>query len=414
MYKKVLTALEIKRISDVGLHNIGVKGLYLKVNEGGSKSWILRLTFAGKRKDIGLGGYPAISLAQATAQATQIRKLVEHDRIDPIEEKKRKDAEIRAKRQLQKTFAEVKTMFFKEYDFGKGKSQAQWESSLRDYAMPKLEHLLVEDITTDHVFDVLVDIWATKTETAKRVQSRIKMILDFATVRKFRKGYNPASWDGNLSVLLKAPRKVTPVEHFSFIQPQHLYQFIKDLKANSSMGAKCLHFLALTAVRSGSARNCRWEQIDFEKKIWTVPKEHTKTKEEHIVALSSQAIELLKSMHPVVGTNLVFPSPTLKVLSDSTLSKLMREIQAKESYQGIPKGVPHGLRSSFATWRINHTEYPFDLQELALMHKVGNAVSQSYMRGNGLARRFIMMQDYADFMDKPYIHIVDKENRKTA
>jgi len=270
--------------------------------------------------------------------------------------------------------------------------------------------MLVADITMRHVLDVLLQetvhrngtsgkLWYVKAETAKRLLDRIRTVLDFATVNEYRSGTNPATWKGYLDTQLPSPRGLKKVKHQPAVPYRQVGDFMVNLRNNASISAKALEFLILTAVRSGSVRMATWGEIDLEEKLWTIPAAHTKTKEEHRVPLQPQAIKLLKSLSRMVGTDLVFPSPTGKALSDMALSQLMRGM--RERGELAVDAVPHGFRSTFRDWAAEQTTYSDEIRKAASMHAVGDAVKAAYQRTDLLEKRRRLMIDWAKFIDKP-------------
>jgi len=243
------------------------------------------------------------------------------------------------------------------------------------------------------------------------VQGRIKKIIDYAIVSGYREKSNPAIWTGYLDSVFDSPKKIKVVNHLDAMPYAKVNDFLLALRKHDAISAKALEFLILTAVRSDSVRSATWSQIDKKMKIWTVPKAYTKTKKrDHAVPLSKEAMKLLEELPTFDETDLVFPSPTLKKMSDSTISKLMREMREEKEFKG--EGVPHGFRSTFSTWRLECTTYSQELGEFCLMHEVGDSVYQAYQRSNGLERRREIMQDWSSFINKPFKEI--KSGKVTA
>jgi integrase len=239
-------------------------------------------------------------------------------------------------------------------------------------------------------------LWYVKTETAKRLLGRIKTVLDYATVNEYRSGTNPAQWTGYLSTQLPSPKKLQKVEHHAAVPYQMMGEFMVNLRKLESISAKALEFLILTAVRSGSVRLAEWSEIDYDKKLWIIPAEHTKARQEHRVPLQPQAIKLLKSLPIMAGTNIVFPSPSGKVLSDMALSQLMRGM--KERGEMAVDAVPHGFRSSFRDWAAEQTAYPDEIRKAASGHTLGDAVKEAYQRTDLLDKRRNLMNEWSNFL----------------
>lgn len=407
---KPLTAIEVKRLTKAGFHAVGtVAGLGLSINPQGSKSWVLRTSYGGGRRKMGLGGYPALTLAQATEKARQIKAEIDKG-LDPIQTKRANKSKLIADKDKSKTFEECARLFLDGRTFHNKKHAKQWESTLRTYAYPHIGKLLVSDIGIENIKAVLDPIWKIKTQTASRIQGRIKAIIDYAIVSGYREKSNPALWDGFLNSIYQSPKKIQAVKHMDSMPYSKVYEFLQALKKHQTISAKALEFLILTVVRSDSVRSATWSQIDLDEGVWTIPKLLTKTKKRnHTVPLSSHAISLLSKLERFVGTDLVFPSPQLKKLSDNTISKLMRDMRFNKEFKG--EGVPHGFRATFSTWRLERTNYTQELGELSLMHEVGDSVYQAYQRSDGLEKRRNIMQEWSNFISKPYQDIEKNKSK---
>jgi len=406
---KQLTALEVKRLTKTGFHAVGtVSGLCLSITHEGTKSWVLRVSYGGGRRKIGLGGYPTVTLAQAIDRSRQVKAEIGNG-TDPIQAKKTIKSNLIADLAKAKTFEECANLFLSTRTFTNKKHGKQWESTLKAYAYPFIGKILVGDIGIANIKAVLDPIWKTKTETASRVQGRIKSVIDYAIVSGYREKANPAIWDGYLDSIYQSPKKLKIVNHMPSLHYSKLNEFLIALRKHDLISAQALEFLILTAVRSDSLRSATWNQIDLETKIWTIPKQFTKTKKrDHTVPLSTQSINLLNELKRIEGTNLVFPSATLKKLSDSTISKLMRDMHANKEF--IDKAVPHGFRSTFRVWCFERTNYSSELAELSMMHEVGDSVYKAYQRSDGLERRRAIMQDWANFMTNPFVALNQADN----
>ncbi|MDP9907945.1 integrase [Variovorax boronicumulans] len=387
------TALEVGRLKAPGVYAVGgVAGLYLQVVESGARTWLLRATMGGKRRDMGLGGFPDVTLAQAREKARAARRRLEEG-VDPIEERRQARSALAAARAASKTFEDCVEGFMKakESEWRNPKHRQQWQNTLDTYAGPVMGQLLVGDVALAHVLKVLEPIWHEKTETATRVRGRIEQVLDWAKVRGYRKGDNPARWKGHLDQLLAKPRKISKVEHHAAVPVDAVGAFLVDLRSMDGMGARALEFAILTAARSGEVRGALWSEFDFAEKVWTVPGERMKGKVEHRVPLSKQAIELLETLPRFEKVEVVFPGVKGQVLSDMTLSAVMRRMKVD--------AVPHGFRSTFRDWAAERTNFPRDLAEMALAHVIESKVEAAYRRGDMLAKRLKMMQAWADYCD---------------
>ncbi len=406
-----LGPLAVSRIKDPGVHFVGgIPGLALQVSPTGGRSWILRVMVGGKRRDIGLGGYPAVVLVDARTKAREARDKIRAG-IDPVAEARAVKSALIASVAKQFTFSDAAKAFIKAKEKGwrSQKHAARWRSSLKTYAEPFLGNMLVSDIDIHHVEKVLEPIWSTRTETACRVRGRIEAILAWATVRKYRSGLNPAMWRGNLDHLLAAPRKVTKVQHFTALHYTQIGNFMTELRQRPGIGARALEFTILTAARSGEVRGATWQEIDFDACLWTIPEERMKAGKEHRVPLSASAINLLKSL-PDSDNELVFPAPRGGMLSDMTLSAVIRRMNRDgkdddivEDPQEKWSAVPHGFRSTFRDWCAEQTNYPREVAEMALAHAVESAVEAAYRRGDMFEKRRKLMQDWANYCTKPSV-----------
>lgn len=395
---KPLTAIEVKRLDGEAFHMVGtVAGLGLRISASGARSWILRTQIKSRRTDMGLGAYPAITLARAHELARAAKDAIK-DGKDPIND--RRDAQAANKWSFQRC-AEI---YIKTYrpTWKSDKHAQQWENTLTTYAYPKIGKTPVRNITMANVLEVIEPDWATKTETMNRVRQRLEAVLAWAGVNGYREKYNPAVWHNNISKVLPKPKSSKPESHPA-LQIKDVQGFATALSAAEGQGAKCLHFLMLTACRSNEARGATWSEIDLEAAEWLIPAERMKADAAHRVPLSDAAVTLLKSLVKFEGTDLIFVGNENKQLSDMTLAAVIKRMNKSKvvwaDYKGKPI-VPHGLRSTFATWAQEHTSYPTELREHALAHRVGNAVTQSYERGDQLEKRRAMMQDWARFVHR--------------
>lgn len=388
---KELSALEVKALATPGSHAVGgVAGLMLQVQESGSRSWLLRVMVGGKRRDMGLGGYPDVGLADARAAAREARAKV-RDGVDPIEEARAKRSALAAATAAALTFRQCSERYLAAHKSGwrNEKHAAQWASTLETYAHPHLGNLMVRDVALAHVMNVLQPIWTTKTETASRLRGRIEMVLDWAAAHGYRDGLNPARWRGHLDKLLPKPSKVAKVEHREALPVGEVGAFMEKLRAMPGVGARALEFAILTAARSGEVRGMTWDELDTEAKTWTVPGERMKAGREHRVPLSAAAVALIKAQPRIGGSPYVFAAARGGQLSDMTLSAVTRRMGAA--------CVPHGFRSSFRDWVGERTSYPGDMAELALAHTISDKVEAAYRRGDMFDKRRQLMADWAAF-----------------
>jgi integrase len=394
-----LSATEVRNAKGpVILHDGG--GLYLRVAETGAKAWVFRYQIDGKRRDMGLGPYPDVSLADARDKASTCRTQ-RHDGIDPLEARDAKRAAARVEAAKGRTFKECAVEFIATNKPGwrNAKHTQQWGNTLETYVYPTLGHLPVSAIDTGLVVQVLKPIWTEKPETASRVRGRIEAILDAATVQGFRQGPNPAQWKGNLTHILPARGKVRQVAHHAAIDFGELASFMTDLRKREGVAARALEFAILTAARTGEALGARWSEIDLKEKIWTVPADRMKAGREHRVPLSAAALAVLETVRPIAVQKdgdtdpaaPVFPSARRALpLSNMALLMLVRRMKRDDL-------TAHGFRSTFSDWAAERTSYPREVVEMALSHAIENKVEAAYRRGDLFEKRRRLMDEWTRF-----------------
>jgi integrase len=410
---KELSALEVKRLQYTGtgqnqtLAVGGVAGLLMQLTPNGGRSWLLRTSVGGKRKEYGLGSFPEITLSVARDRARATKEQI-RDGVDPIEERKAKKSALLAEQRRGLSFDDAVDRYLdaKLDEFSNPKHRQQWRNTLKTYAVPALGNMLVQDIAVQDILRVLQPIWHEKTETASRVRGRVEAVLNWATVSGHREGDNPARWAGNLKELLPAPSKIAKEENHPALQIDDVPRWLSCLRTMDGMGRYALEFTLLTASRSQEVRGALWSEIDFDAGLWIVPASRMKMSREHRVPLSSGAVELLQQVPRLVETDLVFSAPRGGKLSDMTLSAAMKRLHQadiKDGGEGFTDrlsgrpAVPHGLRSVFRDWVSERTDFPGELGEMALAHKVGSDVEGAYRRGQMTNKRRPLMQAWSDF-----------------
>lgn len=393
---KPLTALEVGRITAPGMHAVGtVAGLHLLVKPTGARSWILRATVGGKRRDIGLGGYPDVPLADAHRKAREARETIERGE-DPILARAQAKSALKATQAAAITFDRAAELFIdaKGDEWRNAKHRAQWKATLDTYASPKIGAMLVADVKSADVLAVLSPIWREKTETASRLRGRIEAVISYAVQAGYRpQGLNPARWKGNLDMLLPTRSKVARVVHHAALPYAEMGGFMAELKKHSGMGAAALRFAILTATRSGEVRGATWAEIDAEAAVWIIPAERMKAGKEHRVPLSPQALELLRELPRLDGIEFLFPASRKGQLSDMALTATIRRMGSAVT--------AHGFRSTFRDWAAEQTAYPSEVVEMALAHAIGNKVEAAYRRGDLFDKRRRLMNEWADYCDAP-------------
>ena len=375
-----LTARFAATVTKPGRHGDG-NGLYLLVKPSGAKSWVLRTVVRGRRCDIGLGGYPLVSLGEARVAAFEHRKLARAGG-DPLALRRRRD--IPTFEEAARTVIEIHKPTWRPG----GKSAEQWESSLRQYVFPRLGAKCVDTITTADVMAVLVPIWTEKAETARRVRQRISAVMKWAVAHGYRAD-NPAGE----AIAAALPRVGGTPRHFRAVHHAEAGDAVRAVRGSQgSLAARlAFEFLVLTAARSGEVRGAVWSEFDLEAAVWTIPGERMKGGREHRVPLSDRALSLLDEARALDdGSGLVFPSPAgRKPMSTSTLSQLLRELDID--------AVPHGFRSSFRDWCSEFAQAPGEVAEACLAHVV-KGVEGAYARSDLLDRRRNLMERWAAYL----------------
>lgn len=382
-----LTAIEVKRLTAPGLHAVGtVAGLRLLVKPSGARSWVLRTMIGTRRAELGLGGYPTVSLAQAIDYAREALQAIRAGN-DPA-------AERRAKRStVEWTFEKTAIAYIAAHRAGwkNAKHADQWASTLTAHAYPNFGQKHVRDVGKADVLAAIEPIWSTKTETAVRVRSRIELVLNYAVQRELRpEGLNPARWRGNLDAALPKPSKVAKADHHAALAVDGMHAFMQRLRGAEGMGARALEFAILTAARSGEVRGATWSELDLVAGVWTVPSERMKAGREHRVPLSEPALELLHALPRFEGVDYVFPGASGKPLSDMTLTAALRRLKVE--------ATAHGFRSTFRDWAAERTNTPNEVAEMALAHAVGDKTEAAYRRGDLFEKRRELMVMWAKFI----------------
>ncbi len=378
-----LTATKVKTIRKKGRHGDG-DGLFLNVTASGTKSWVQRVVVHGRRRDIGLGGYPDVSLAQARERCVDNRKAIAAG-LDPIAEKRKPSKP--AFNEAAKTVHEMNIPRWRS-----GKHAQSWLRMLERYAFPVIGDIPVDRVSRTDVLSVLKPIWTTKPETARRVRQRMRVVFRWAMSHGFI-DHNPAGEviDGAL------PSMPLVKEHFRSLPYREVGEALKTVdESGASLSAKlCLRFLVLAVARSVEARGTTWDEIDLDTRTWRIKGSRMKAGAEHRVPLSDQAMEVLNQARILRDeSGLVFPSPLKsgRPMSDMTLMMVLSSTGLAE------RGTVHGFRSSFKNWTMEMTDTPWAVGEAALAHALGNSTEQAYARSDLYERRRTLMQEWADYL----------------
>ncbi len=403
-WAKGLTAAQVEKGTKPGRYGDGA-GLYLLVRSRQAKFWLFRYTRSGKMREMGLGparGRTAVSLSAARARARQLHAAVREGR-DPLAERDAEKAKAQADAAKAKaaamTFGEVADMHIAAHEQGwrNLKHRQQWYNTLRNYVLPEIGDLPVGSVDTGAVVKIIEPLWREKTETASRLRGRIESILDYAKARGWREGENPARWRGHLDQLLPSRSKVQRVEHHAALPWREIGAFMRRLREHSEISALCLEFLILTAARSNEVRAARWDEIDLDHAVWTIPAERMKAGREHRVPLSEPTMAVVRAMAQLGTEGFVFPGlKTAAALSDRALTKAVH-------VAGGNGATVHGFRSTFRDWCAETTNYPRELAEAALAHVLKDKTEAAYQRGDLLEKRRRLMSEWAAFCNKPII-----------
>ena len=374
-----LSAAKVRQVREPGKYYDG-GGLFLRVEATGSKRWVQRLTIHGKQREIGLGAAQLVTLAEARDAAIENRKLARAGG-DPVAAKHDKIAMPTFNEAIQKVIALYGPTWTNE------KHAAQFRNTLATYAAPTIGNKSISDITSADVLRVLTPIWTSKTETARRVKQRIGTVMKWAIAQGFRAD------DPSAALAQALPKLGQKVQHRKSLPYDEVASCVATIRRSEAMMSTklALEFLILTATRSGEVRGAAWDEIDLDRKIWSVPADRMKGKVEHVVPLSSRAVEILHAAKDLRVSTLVFPGMKAgKPISDMTMSKLVKKL-------GYESDV-HGFRTSFRVWVQEKTDTPFEVAEKALAHKTSNKVVAAYARSDLFEKRRKLMEAWANYL----------------
>ncbi len=383
-----LTALQVKAAKEPGRYQDG-DGLMLVVKPSGSRSWALRVQVNGKRREFGLGSAHDVPLAEARSKAHEIRALYRSG-IDPVAARKAAEAIEEGV----PSFEDAARRVHAEHSPGwrNQKHAAQWISSLERYAFPSIGSKPVDEIESPHIRDLLIPIWLSKPETARRVRQRLGIVLDWAHAKGYRSNEAPMR-----SINRGLPRQPRRDTHFAALPYADCPNLMAELDQSDTAGRLALRFTILTAARSGEVRGASWNEIDLDARLWSVPAGRMKARKELLVPLSAGSLVILSKARALRGSgqgDLVFPGRGGRPLSDMTLTKVLRDM-------GQPEITVHGFRSAFRDWAAEQTHFAGDVVEAALAHTIQNRVEAAYRRTNYLEKRRALMDEWAVFLSKP-------------
>ena len=373
-YSNRLTIAKARSLNKPGRHSDG-SGLYLRVRRSGSKSWIFQHGKNGKYREIGLGSFDMVSLAEARMKAKALSErlykglplveVVEHSETTP-------------------TFIQCVDTFLaaKEAGWKNDKHRAQWHMTLKKYAKP-LHNMEVTEIKTAHVLKILEPMWLTKNETYSRLRGRIEAVMDYAKAMGWREGENPALWRGNLKLLLPEYSRVKNIKHHAALPVEDMPQFMIDLRDREAIVARLLEFIILTASRSGEARFATWDEIGLDEKVWRISSERMK--------MSKGAIQLIRDMEKYSAGGYIFEHPIKRnAFSINATRALLQRMRTE-------KLTTHGFRSTFRDWAGDRTYHQREVIEAALAHRLKDKAEAAYRRSTALEKRRKLMQDWDDY-----------------
>lgn len=410
---KRLTDKEVKALSKIeknALYSVGgVTGLALQVKHyqdsdksnkwNHSSSWILRVVAGLNRRTLGLGSYQDVSLAKARTLAEQLRFKIKFEGLDPIQDRKDLKAKCLEEKELEKEFKTFKDMAELYIDKKSNeyknpiKQIKRLTYQLETYAYPSIGNLQIKDIEIGQITEFLKPIWLEKFETANRVRIHVSKIFDMAIASKDYTELNPARWVSGLENFLTKRDKAHTTMNRESLPVAKMPELWSLLEADGSQSSKALRLIILTSSRYVEVCKMNWSEIDMKAKVWTKPKENTKNSKQHRVPLSNKAIKLLKALPR--DSKLVFPNRDGNVLSDVAITKTHRK------YGFVGKNgqriTTHGFRSTFKDWARKLTNYPDELSEIQLHHKIGDSTHEAYARDDLIEKRQQLVDDWANY-----------------
>ncbi len=380
--QNALSPAFVRNVSEAGRYCDG-NGLYLDVRPTGSRGWIQRITIRGRRTELGLGGYPLVSLKEAREKAFANRKVA-REGGDPLSDKRRSGS--------MPTFEETAQRVWKQLRPGwRSTRHAQvWLNSLKRHVFPRVGEMPVSEVTSADVIGILAPIWHEKPALARKLRQRMRAVMEWAVAMGLRPD-NPCDRIGPV-LGTQADR----TQHLAALPHRDVASAIETVRASNGRAAVKLafEFLVLTATRSSEVRGAVWTEIDLAEGVWTIPAPRTKGNREHRVPLSRRALKILEETSRLGrGGRLVFPGVRGAPLGRTAIWYLLKAVQIE--------AVPHGFRSSFRDWAAEETDHPREVAEAALAHKVRNQVEAAYRRTDLFERRCRLMEDWAAYLKAP-------------
>ncbi|MNF32184.1 Prophage CP4-57 integrase [compost metagenome] len=394
-----LNPKQVENLTEPGTYEDG-DGLRLVVKVTGRKSWVLRFQLNGKRREMGLGSFPKVSLKAARLEASAKRAQLLAG-TDPLTAR---DAEREVLRASQRA-ATAKAVTFKDAaadyiaahraGWKNVKHAQQWENTLATYVEPIIGELSTADVSTGHVLEILQPIWTKKPETASRVRNRMELVLDAAKARGLRDGENPARWRGHLDKLLPKRSKVRAVEHHAAMPWPELPAFMVELAKHEDLTYAAMRLTILTTCRTSEVLGATWSEIDRAARTWTIPATRMKASKKHRVPLSDAALAVLDTLPRVEGSPYLFPGARKgRPLSNMAMLMGLRRMGRNDL-------TMHGFRSTFRDWAAERTHYSREVCEMALAHVVAEGAEAAYWRGDIFDKRRALMADWGQYATTP-------------
>ena len=385
--------------TDPYIRNLKIKGRYtdsatqglnIQVKANGAKYWTFRYLYQGKRHDLGLGSYPAITLKDARVRAITARNEINQGSRPTAKWKPTAPVNQPAEPENRPTFSNFAKNCIdnKKAEWRNAKHGAQWYATIKEYADPVVGEKYLDQIDTDDILKILNPIWHTKTVTASRLRGRIEWVLASATTRKLRSGLNPATWRGHLETILPKPNKIKHEEHHKTLPYKAIPEFIGKLKEMDGVAALALEFVILNANRTGEVIGGLRSEVNAND-LWVIPKDRMKAHREHRVPLGKRSLDLLQIAKSIDPNSDYLFSKNSRPLSSMAMSMLLRRM-------GYNITV-HGFRSCFRDWVAEETIHSPEVAEKALAHAITNKVESAYRRGDLIEHRKRLMGDWENY-----------------
>ena len=379
---KKMTVKQAREITDPGFYRADIT-LYLKVHDSGTKNWVQRLLIDGKRHDLGLGGFPIVTLERARRAAFDNRVAVA-DGVDLLAERRKvrlptfKEAAAKTYETLKPRWRSIKV-------------QKNWWAILERHAFKRIGDLPIDQVGREQVLSVLTPLWTSSPEMGRKLKRGINSIFQWCQAH----GHVEINVVDQVAGAL--PKQPAVKEHFRSMPYQEIPAALEVIRMSNitDVAKLALRMLILTMCRSGEIRNALWPEIDLNEKLWRIPGHKTKSGREHTIPLTSAMLEVLEQARTLSdGSDLVFPSPAKPgcAMTDATLSKSLRSCGLAD------KATCHGFRAAGRTYAMERTNTDYETMELALGHSIGNQTVKAYARSDLLAKRKRLFEQYSDFL----------------